>query len=392
MNQKLFRVLKTRIVPIFLAAVMVLLSGTAVMAKTGSSSAAKSDTLEVHFIDVGQGDSTLIKFGDKAMLIDAGTDDQGTKIQNYLKKQNVKTLNYVIGTHPDADHIGGLDVILTKFDCEKIIMPDETKDTNAYRDVAEAMKYKNYKTIFPVVGKTYFMGNAKFTILAPAKKHAESNDNSVAILLKYCDSSFLFTGDAEAEGEADILNSGVSIDADVYKVGHHGSSTASSGKLLKAVSPEYAVISCGEDNSYGHPHAEVLNNLRAMKTEVFRTDEQGSIIAASDGKKITWNCAPSDTWKAGEPTGSAAKSSQTKKAASTAAASTTAVTPAPVVTPPPAAEPAACSYIGNKNTHKFHIPSCSSVNDMNEENKYYSNETKDEMIAHGYVPCKRCNP
>lgn len=359
-----------------------------------------SSELSVHFIDVGQGDATLIICDGEAMLIDAGDNNKGTKIQSYLTKQGVKSLKYVIGTHPDADHIGGLDVILYKFDCQTIIMPDEKKDTATYRDVIDTMKNKLYKNTLPVVGTSYDLGGAQFTIISPSKKYSESNDNSVAILLTHGENKFIFTGDAE-EAESDMLKTGISLDADVYKVGHHGSKTASSKNFLNKVTPTYAVISCGIDNSYGHPHAETLNNLRAMGVRVFRTDEQGTIVASSDGTKITWNCSPSDSWKAGEPTGSASNetvsnsktvSSEPAPAIDEKPDATESVAPA-VPTPTPV-EPAApeITYVCNKNTKKFHYPRCSSAGDIKPSNRLESTATRDELIAQGYVPCKRCKP
>lgn len=343
--------------------------------------------LIVHFIDVGQGDAILLTCGEDAMLIDAGDNDQGTKVQNYLQKQGVDKLKYVIATHPDADHIGGMDVILYKFDCETVIMTDEKKDTNTYRDVIDTMSNKGYKNTLPVVGDTYSFGDSEFTIVGPAKTSEDSNNNSVAILLTHGENKFLFTGDAEEEEEADIINSGISLDADVYKVGHHGSKSSSSRKLLEAVSPTYAVISCAEGNSYGHPHAETLNNLRSIGVQVFRTDEQGGIVATSDGKEITWNCSPSDTWQAGEPTES---SSQTEQEAS--ASNPPAEQVEQPVVEEPVETPATTTYICNTNTGKFHYPSCSSVDQMSEKNKLAVTWTREEVINQGYVPCKRCNP
>lgn len=261
-----------------------------------------SGTLEVHYIDIGQGDCTLIKCGDNAMLIDAGENDKGVQVQAYLESQGIETLDYVIGTHPDSDHIGGLDVIIYKFDCKTILMPDKEKDTKTYRDVLSAMKSKNYKNTLPEVGKEYALGEATFTIIAPNGDYESANDSSIGLLLKYGETTFLFTGDAE-EAEADIVNNGINIDCDVYHAGHHGSKTSSSEELLNAASPAYVVISCGEDNSYGHPHAQALNSFRYRGMKVFRTDEQGTIVATTDGVNITWNCSPSDSWKAGEPKG-----------------------------------------------------------------------------------------
>lgn len=320
--------------------------------------------LQVHFIDVGQGDATLIICGTDAMLIDAGDNAQGTKIQSYLQKQGVEALKYVICTHPDADHIGGMDVILYKFDCETIFMTNEEKDSNTYRDVIDTMKNRGYQNTLPVVGEQYSLGDAEFTIIAPAKMDDDSNNNSIGIILTHGNNRFLFTGDAEEKEELDIIDSGISLHADVYKTGHHGSNTSSSKAFLETVSPTYAVISCAEGNSYGHPHAETLNNLRAMGVQVFRTDEQGSIVALSDGNDITWNCAPSETWKAGESTQNAS----------------------------PSESPASITYICNTNTGKFHYPICTSVKQMNEKNKLPVATTREDLINQGYVPCKRCNP
>ena len=279
-----------------------------------------SSELTVHFIDVGQGDSTLIQIGGHFMLIDAGDNSKGTALQLYLQKQGVEKLDYLILTHPDADHIGGADVIITKFEIGQILMPDYPADTRTYNDVLDAMKQKQMQYIIPAAGNTYMLGDActaedsadgtpstegsaSFTILAPLASYDNANDSSIALLLTHGQNRFLFTGDCEETAEADIVNSGQDIHANVYQAGHHGSRTASSQLFMDAVAPEYAVISCGEDNSYGHPHAEVLNRFRSLGIKVFRTDEQGTVTATSDGTRITWNCAPSDTWKAGEPGG-----------------------------------------------------------------------------------------
>lgn len=260
-----------------------------------------NSTFQIHYIDVGQGDATLITCNDKAMLIDAGENNQGTKIQNYLQKQGITKLDYVIGTHPDSDHVGGLDVVIYKFDCGTILLPDYQKDTKTYDDVINTMKNKNYMNTLPNVGDTYQLSDATFTIIAPNNDlYGDTTNNySIGIILKYGDTSFLFTGDAESEAEEDIASNGINISADVFKVGHHGSSSSSTELLLNAVNPDIAVISCGEENEYGHPQAEILNRFRERGIKVFRTDEQGTIVATSDGKNITFNCAPSDTWKTG---------------------------------------------------------------------------------------------
>lgn len=256
--------------------------------------------LEVHYIDVGQGDATVVLCDGHALLIDAGDNSKGTAVQNYLRKQGVKHLDYVIGTHPDADHIGGLDVVITKYECDTVMMPEFEKDNNTYRDVLEALSYRNMEKTVPQPGDSYMLGRACFTVIAPLKEYRDANNNSISILLQNGQNRFLFTGDAEAEAEEDILESGAHVKADVFQAGHHGSSTSNSEEFLKAVSPKYVVISCGEDNDYGHPHAQSMNLFRQMGSKIYRTDQQGSVVAYSDGTQIVWNCSPDESWKAGE--------------------------------------------------------------------------------------------
>ena len=270
--------------------------GAKTLIEDESDSPAKDVTgsLEIHYMDVGQGDATLIKCDDMTLLIDAGENSQGTKVRSYLEKQGVERIDYVIGTHPDSDHIGGLDVVIYNFDCGTILMPDEKKDTKTYDDVIQTIKNKNYKITFPEVGKTYKFGEGEFTIIAPNKDYDDVNSDSIGIILKYGETEFLFTGDAEEEAELDIVANGIDIHADVYKAGHHGSRTSSCDELLEAVKPKAVVVSCGEDNSYGHPHAAILNYCRMNNIPLYRTDMQGTIVVKSDGKNITWNMSPYD--------------------------------------------------------------------------------------------------
>lgn len=260
-------------------------------------------TLEVHFLDVGQGDATLICQGKHAMLIDGGDNSKGTAVQSYLQSQGIEHLDYVIGTHPDADHVGGLDVVLYKFSWQQVLLPDVEKDTRTYQDVLKVIEDKNQKITRSRVGDTYALGAAEFTVIAPVKEdYGESfNDYSIGILLTFGENRFVFTGDAEEDAEEDMLEMGMDLSADVFKAAHHGSDTANTVSFLEEVSPDAVVISCGEGNRYGHPRAEVLNHLRSMGIKVYRTDEQGTIVAVSDGSTITWNCASSESWKAGEP-------------------------------------------------------------------------------------------
>ena len=404
-----------------------------------ASSAAGTDKMEVHFLDVGQGDSTLIVCGGHAMLIDAGDDSKGTQIQNYLKKQKVEKLDYLVLTHPDADHIGGAPVIIEKFEIDKVFVSNFEKDNKTYRKLIQALDDKRLDYTTPEAGEKYFLGTASVTILAPCQEYDNPNDASVALIVQNGSHKFLFTGDAGEEAEQDMIDSGIQLAADVYQVGHHGSKTSTSEDFLEAVNPTYAVISCAEGNEYGHPHAQTLNALRAGGIKVYRTDEAGTIIASSDGKKLTFNVPASETWKAGEPTGSAAKSqggaaadsaakSQSGAAADSAAKSQGGAaadsaakgqggavvqdsaaagqsentgdaaqssvqdsTPAlQEAAPAPAApDTTEITYVLNTKTKKFHKPSCGSLPTVNRKD---TSESRESVIAQGYVPCKKCNP
>lgn len=390
--------------------------------------AANPDRMEIHFIDVGQGDATLVTCGGHAMLIDAGDDTKGTAIQNYLKKQKITKLDYLILTHPDADHIGGAPVIITKFDIGKVFVSNFEKDNKTYQKLIQSLDDKRIKALTPKVNSKYTLGTAGITILAPNDSYDNPNDASVALLLKNGTRSFLFTGDAGEDAENDILETDIDISADVYKVGHHGSKYSTSKDFFKAVDPFYAVISCGEGNSYGHPHAETLNTLRTNGVKVYRTDESGTIVASTDGKSISFNVPASESWQAGEPTGNSSASSakSTAKAKTDASAQTQKTTPASQKETPAdagqtaaaaASEPEAPSaaqpqenaapaveekpqdsappatngltYVLNVKTKKFHYPTCNSLPTTNRQD---SSESRDSIVAQGYVPCKRCNP
>ena len=296
--------IKKRFVKRIAIAVAALIAATGVSIGTGIFDSKKeepakhtehvSGELKIHYIDVGQGDATLIQCDGKNMLIDAGENDKGMQVRVYLEKQGVEKLDYVIGTHPDSDHIGGLDVVIYNFDCGTILMPEYKKNTKTYDDVIQTIKNKHYKITYPVVGTTYELGEAKFTIIAPNDKYDDANDASIGIIMRYGEQSFLFTGDAEEASEKDIIKNGIDIQAKVYKAGHHGSRTSSSEEMLALIKPEVVVISCGEDNSYGHPHASILNYCISNKIPIYRTDKQGTIVATTDGKQLIWNMSPYD--------------------------------------------------------------------------------------------------
>lgn len=246
--------------------------------------------MEVHFIDVGQGDAIFVETGSSAMLIDAGENNKGSLVREYLTKQQVAKLDYVIGTHPHSDHIGGLDIILDSFEVGKVFLPDIIHTTDTFEDVLDALEDHQLKITRPGIGDRYSLGDASFTILAPnSSDYADLNDYSICIKLSYGNTSFLLTGDAEKLSEDEMMKNGLDISADVLKVGHHGSAYSSNPKFIDAVDPSFAVISTGKDNKYGHPHAETLQTMLEHNIKVYRTDEQGSIVFTSDGQTVSVN-------------------------------------------------------------------------------------------------------
>jgi len=253
------------------------------------SPSASGDRLEVHFMDVGQADAILIKQGTSAMLVDAGNNADAEFVVQYIKAQGVTKLDYVIGTHPHEDHIGGLDAVIRAFQIERIIMPKAVATTKTYEDVLAVIQQKGFKITAPVPGTKFAFGSASFTVLAPNSADYESlNNHSVVIRLVYGKTSFLLTGDAENISEKEMLDKAFTLKSDVLKVSHHGSDTSTTTDFLGAVDPRYAVISVGKDNSYGHPSSSVIKRLQDRGVQVYRTDENGSVTAISDGATITF--------------------------------------------------------------------------------------------------------
>ena len=242
--------------------------------------------LEVHYLDVGQADSIFIEINDEmTMLIDAGTNESSETIINYINSLGYNKIDYLIATHPHADHIGGMEKIVEEYEIGNIYMPKVTTNTKTYENLLEEIDNKNLKIKTAESNVNILNGNGLvIDILSPVKNtYDDLNNYSVVLKITYKNVSYLFMGDAEEEVEQQITED---IDADIIKVGHHGSNTSSSIDFLKRVSPTYAIISVGEDNSYSHPHDEILKRYKDIGANVYRTDLNGTITVSTDGNKI----------------------------------------------------------------------------------------------------------
>ena len=351
-----------------------------------ASSSVVQGTLEVMFIDVGQGDSTLISCNGHYMLIDGGDTNKSNTIYAVLKKKGITHLDCIVATHPDSDHIGGLPGALSYADCDVIYSPVTKYDGKAFNKLNNAALKKNIPVAVPEVGKKINLGNAVLTVLGPTdiEPSMDTNDISIVLRMDYGNTSFLFTGDAEQQEQQLLMwNSYDMLNVDCLKASHHGSHNGADYAFIAAVSPKITVISCGKDNRYGHPHEEAMALLKKSGTDLYRTDMQGDIYVISDGKNLTVATAKqtqSDVWLSGNKTEVDQGASVEPAAPSVPAVTTgtnTAVTG---------------KYVVNTNTKKFHFPGCSSVNSMKDKNKMNFEGDRNDLISQGYQPCKRCNP
>lgn len=314
------------------------------------STAPSTEMLEVHFIDVGQADCALLRTNDHAMLIDGGNVGDSSLVVSYLLNLGIEELDCVVCTHAHEDHAGALGGIMAVFPVETVYVTTTTYASNCYDDFMRYVDQQGLTPNIPSPGDSYMLGQCQITFLGPVKSYAETNDTSLICRADYGNTSFLFTGDMETSAEADLLDSGANVKADVLKVGHHGSSTSTSYRFLYEVDPQWAVISCGKDNSYGHPNDEVVSRLRDAGVTFWRTDLSGTIMVVTDGENLTFSA----TGDSQPDTGNAQES---------------------------------LTFIGNKNSHKFHTEDCKNL--PKEENRVIF-ETYDEAIDAGYSPCGSC--
>ena len=335
--------------------------GSADVVPNPSSAAAAVDTVEapfeMHFIDVGQALSVLVECDGQYMLYDGGNVDDGSLVVSYLQSQGVEQLEYVFCSHAHEDHVGGLAAALAYFPTYHVYSPVTEASTKCFKDFVKYTQQQGLQVEVPAVGTTWPLGGATVTMVGPVAQYSDTNDTSIVLRIEYGSTSFLLTGDMEKTAETDLVNSGVNLRADVLQVGHHGSSTSTGYLFLNSVLPEMAVISCGVNNKYGHPHEETLSILRDAGVDVYRTALQGTITIGSDGQNYTVG------------TEHFAEDAQLNP------------------TDPAASSTAQQAYIGNVNSKKFHLPSCSNL--PAEKNQILFS-SYDEAVEAGYTPCSSC--
>lgn len=312
-------------------------------------------SFEMHVLDVGQGLCVYIQCDGHSMLYDGGNRSSSSFVVSYLQKQNIDYFDYVIASHYDSDHISGLVGVLNVFEVDTIIDPNYETDTDIYSSFQSKIKGKQ---IHPSLHQTFSLGSSSFEIIGPKNYgNQDENDQSICIRITAGNNHILICGDASVQAEQEMLDE--NLESDVYVVSHHGSNSSSSQSFIDQINPKYAIISCQKNNSYGHPHQEVLNRLQGC--ELYRTDIQGTIDLICDGSSISFSQSPCNDFTPGNSF--------------------------EVVN-----NPSDFIYICNENSKKIHKPDCKAVNQMKEDNKYYTKESKEDLIKRGYTPCDLCQP
>ena len=277
------------------------------MFTAGCGTVASAENLVVYFLDVGQADAAILQCGDEVMMIDGGESSDSSLIYSYLTKTlGITHIDYMIATHPHADHIGGLSGALNACSVGVVYSPVTSYDSKQFSSLVKYTQKQGRDLTVPEVGDSFAFGDAQVQFLSPSQKYSNTNDSSIVVRIVHGINTFLFAGDAEWDAEHDMVDSGYDLSATVLKVGHHGSDTSSSYVFLREVMPKYAVISCGKDNSYDHPTEGVLSRLRDVGAQIFRTDLQGDVVFVSDGTTLSFgtekNADAQMLWKSGGAT------------------------------------------------------------------------------------------
>ena len=352
---------------ILASVLVILLLLTSCSCKEQETTATVSSTsrLEIHYLDVGHADAALIICDGMAMMIDGGNAEDSSLIYAYLESKGISHLNYMICTHPHEDHVGGLIGALHYATVDTVYCSAETADTHVFTKFSDHLAAMEKEISVPSHGDTFLLGGAVVTFLGPISPAEDINNMSLVLRIEHGSNSFLFTGDAGHDEEAQILDAGYDVSCDVLKVGHHGIHDSSSSKWLWEVRPDYAVISVGADNDGGFPSDSVLYALEKLNSQVFRTDLQGNIICISDGQNISFS---------------------TEKEFSSDPVLNE-INPATI---PPAVD--SITFICNTSSFIFHDPLCPSVEEMAKKNSLEVTLTQEELIAMGYSPCGYCSP
>lgn len=344
-----------------------------------------SENLTVHFIDVGQGDSELLQFAGENVLVDAGTPDMGPRVESYLRDHGVSSLDLLVATHPHDDHIGGLLDVLNDFSVKQVLDSGQTHTSQTFENYLNLIDRKNIPFSTAERGQTINLDPAiKIEVLSPPATlfSDDLNQNSIVLKITYNKITFLLMGDAGFEAEKSIMAAGYNLKSDVLKVGHHGSSSASSAAFLAMVKPAISIIEVGAKNDYGHPTQKTLSALQSASSKVYRTDLDGSIVIATDGQSYTVTTEKQPSWNTASTAPKGTSSAVTWT--SGGMASSTAATPI-------AALSSDGPFVGSSKSDKYHYPSCSAAKKIKPANlvTFFSSAAAQ---AQGYVPCGICHP
>lgn len=332
----------------------------------------ESGELTVTYLDVGQGNALLAESEGHYMFIDGGARESSSFVVSYLEKQKIEKLDYLLISHFDEDHLAGAVGVLHNFPVETLITPDYETDSSIYNSYQEIVTEKGYEAVHPEINQEFTLGSAEFRIISPVfYGHEDENQDSVGMILQNGSDKFFIGGDIGTEGEKEIFEAGIDIQADVMLMNHHGSHV--SEKFFQQVSPSYSVISCGEGNSYGHPRGDTTAMLEEAQIPLFRTDKQGTIIAHSNGAGITFEQNPCNDYTPGNRSGSTNDREENTENFNNSNAQD-------------------CDYVLNAHTKKIHKPDCGSVKSMDEDNKAYYTGDKQELLDNGYTGCGNCKP
>ncbi len=350
--------------------------------ETAAPSIPNSGGFKIYFIDVGQADAALVICDGRAMLIDGGNAADSSLIYAFLKQLGVSHLDYVIATHAHEDHVGGLSGALNYATVGTVYCPTTSYSSNAFNNFANQVTKQGKAITVPRLGAQFSLGSASCTVLA-VNSGSDTNNTSIVLRIVYGSTSFLFTGDAEQVVEQAMLNRGVTLRSTVLKVGHHGSYTSSSYQFLRNVMAQYAVISCGQGNDYGHPHDQVISRLYDAGVKLFRTDLQGTVTCTSNGSSVSFSV--NRNWNADVFNGLGTNPTEPTETEPP-------VTDSPL---PPATEAPTengTDYILNTNSMKFHTVTCEWGLKTSEKNRQDYTGSRQDLLDAGFSPCGSCQP